>query len=722
MYVRFRGGIKYHVAVVGPSIIAYGGSTSGCEQLTWILQETAVNCTPVWTWLRVPDAPLEPKRINQRPIVNFDKSIYVYGYSTLNGTNAQLWRASVDEMKWWQLRRGSPPRLDGGIAVALPELSTLVFSGPAKSMQPNMVTRLETWVYSTQYNKWTKITTPPELWYRRRYSLIAVNSTSALLFGGKYSNESMQNDTVYYSNIWLLSFQLDNLANSHWELIALTENSSKPKPRFAHSSVPWGAGMVIFGGRSNSDTCFRDLWYFNAENITWERWHPNNSGPDLLLERDCFSSATAVGSHVLITTGWNSKYWKTSNKQCSGDGEYQTWLYLPHLKTWRFINWISALWGIQTTTTFTYQSYALIANTATSFQLKYMLLGCPRGLYSPNIAARPCYPCPVGKYSSEDGKNCTPCPHGVRTSLLGAKSESDCNMCQQDQCEHGVCYIEHQQGKPRTVCHCHIGFSGSKCHSPTYYIVALAIVTTLIVVGLSVWKVVRIIIRKRHRERELTRQVRELTSVWQIQSDELTFDERIGAGGFGQVYRAQYREMTVVVKILRAPDDQQSLSEFEREIKFMQTVRHPYIVMFIGAGRMEDDKQPFLVAEYMPRGSLRDVLDDRDVTLNVTRCLGFALDAARGMAFLHSLKPPRIHNDLKSDNLLVSNNWVVKVSDFGSGLELHLARARRSRRDSITTPLLIDGYEMQPVGAARWRAPEVSSKHTSPSAAADVYR
>ena len=43
----------------------------------------------------------------------------------------------------------------------------------------------------------------------------------------------------------------------------------------------------------------------------------------------------------------------------------------------------------------------------------------------------------------------------------------------------------------------------------------------------------------------------------------------------------------------------------------------------------------------------------------------FALDAAKGMRFLHSLRPPRIHRDLKSGNLLASQRWVVKFADFG---------------------------------------------------------
>jgi serine/threonine protein kinase len=82
--------------------------------------------------------------------------------------------------------------------------------------------------------------------------------------------------------------------------------------------------------------------------------------------------------------------------------------------------------------------------------------------------------------------------------------------------------------------------------------------------------------------------VEELTTVWQIGNEEITRLERIGVGGYGEVYRARYRDMTVAMKVLRVPEDDSMMREFEREIKFMQTVRHPNIVLFLGAGKAKD--------------------------------------------------------------------------------------------------------------------------------------
>ncbi|CBI19282.3 hypothetical protein VitviT2T_027333 [Vitis vinifera] len=152
----------------------------------------------------------------------------------------------------------------------------------------------------------------------------------------------------------------------------------------------------------------------------------------------------------------------------------------------------------------------------------------------------------------------------------------------------------------------------------------------------------------------------------EISWDELHIKERVGAGSFGTVHRAEWHGSDVAVKVLTVQnfqDDQ--LKEFLREVAIMKRVRHPNVVLFMGAVT----KRPHLsiVTEYLPRGSLyrlihrptsAEILDQR-------RRLRMALDVAKGINYLHCLKPPIVHWDLKSPNLLVDKNWTVKVCDFG---------------------------------------------------------
>ena len=114
------------------------------------------------------------------------------------------------------------------------------------------------------------------------------------------------------------------------------------------------------------------------------------------------------------------------------------------------------------------------------------------------------------------------------------------------------------------------------------------------------------------------------------------------------------------------------------------------------------------------------------------RKLRFARDIAEGMRFLHS--KGRIHRDLKSPNLLVSWNWVVKVAGFGSARALSNLGASSETVDldidadshdgnDITVPLL--RYECRAmsrrVGTLLYNAPEVLSRQAY-GAAIDVYR
>ena len=95
----------------------------------------------------------------------------------------------------------------------------------------------------------------------------------------------------------------------------------------------------------------------------------------------------------------------------------------------------------------------------------------------------------------------------------------------------------------------------------------------------------------------------------------------------------------------------------------MAAMRHPNVVMYLGVCL----QPPAVVTEYCARGSLNDVLKkclakpELSVQLDWVRRLGMALDAAKGMNYLHSSNPPVIHRDLKSPNLLVDKHWRVKV-------------------------------------------------------------
>ncbi|PNX74450.1 serine/threonine-protein kinase CTR1-like protein, partial [Trifolium pratense] len=122
----------------------------------------------------------------------------------------------------------------------------------------------------------------------------------------------------------------------------------------------------------------------------------------------------------------------------------------------------------------------------------------------------------------------------------------------------------------------------------------------------------------------------------------------------------------VAVKILMEQDfHAERFKEFMREVAIMKHLRHPNIVLLMGAVTQPPNLS--IVTEYLSRGSLyrllhrpgaKEVLDER-------RRLSMAYDVAKGMNYLHKRNPPIVHRDLKSPNLLVDKKYTVKVCDFG---------------------------------------------------------
>lgn len=141
--------------------------------------------------------------------------------------------------------------------------------------------------------------------------------------------------------------------------------------------------------------------------------------------------------------------------------------------------------------------------------------------------------------------------------------------------------------------------------------------------------------------------------------------ELIGTGTFSEVYRGIWCGTSVAVKMFSANryKEDDLLLEFEMEVSTIRHLRAPNILLYLGSAF--DPPNVCIVTEYMQRGNLHDILHNRGVTFDWPLLLRMMEDTARGMTYLHSCKPPIIHRDLKSSNLLVDEHWKVKIGDFG---------------------------------------------------------
>uniref|UniRef100_A0A1J3CCQ7 non-specific serine/threonine protein kinase n=1 Tax=Noccaea caerulescens TaxID=107243 RepID=A0A1J3CCQ7_NOCCA len=148
-------------------------------------------------------------------------------------------------------------------------------------------------------------------------------------------------------------------------------------------------------------------------------------------------------------------------------------------------------------------------------------------------------------------------------------------------------------------------------------------------------------------------------------------DYILGEGGFGVVYkgvidenvRAGYKSTKVAIKELN-PEGFQGDREWLAEVNYLGQLSHPNLVKLIGYC-CEDDHR-LLVYEYMAMGSLEKHLFRRvGCTLTWSKRMKIALDAAKGLAFLHGAERSIIYRDLKTANILLDECYSAKLSDFG---------------------------------------------------------
>ncbi|TVU15216.1 hypothetical protein EJB05_38724, partial [Eragrostis curvula] len=143
----------------------------------------------------------------------------------------------------------------------------------------------------------------------------------------------------------------------------------------------------------------------------------------------------------------------------------------------------------------------------------------------------------------------------------------------------------------------------------------------------------------------------------------------IGKGGNGTVYKGIVKNnVPIAIKRCSLIGERQK-KEFGQEMLILSQINHKNIVKLVGC--CLEVEVPMLVYEFIPKGTLYELIHGKNRALQISfsTLLRIAHEAAEGLNFLHSYaSPPIIHGDVKTANILLDDNYMAKVSDFGASI------------------------------------------------------
>eukprot|EP00051_Salpingoeca_urceolata_P002231 m.48284 g.48284 ORF g.48284 m.48284 type:complete len:1256 (-) comp11988_c0_seq1:149-3916(-) len=666
---------------------------------------------PVAAWLPVPTLQAPTPRFGLTAVTlasPVGTAIACYGGSVAQGappiSQGELWilltrtePTSWQRSTWRQLFLFPKPEpRTHHIAVRESNTTMLVFGGAGAHAALH-----DTWRLDTQTFQWTNLSGAGPAASRGACGVFY--DSSIIVFGGASNLLQTSN------GLWMGRVDSPQAQHISWSRKSVT--GVVPPARYGAASTLHRLGdgtevLVVYGGFNSSLDSIDDMWMLDLQQWQWRQGPRVGPRVGACLV-SMYNSLVMFGGVVGFQSGmmdrtsqilpvWNEKRgWQRLFTETPGtvqDGSIQ-------LTTQR----AQSACVVQPADVQTLDAGYIAPGTLRllvlggynhgSFKPQFTPLfikpGCSPGWYSPEPFGKlPCQPCSLGMYEEKAGQtNCSSvCPADSYTAIVGATTIKDCDVCAPDVCNNGQCDLNALTFA--ISCRCLLGYSTfDRCRYPVYPVVG----TILAVIGVVALGYIAVVLRRRfhaHREYEELQQqlldetrqdVELLTKAWTIDYNDVRMGPCVGHGGFGAVYKGEWNGIPVAVKQLHEALqhlDEQIVDDFQQEAQQLQRLRDKHIVLFLGAG-MTPSGCPFLVTEFASRGSLAALVKQTaagKMSLPWQMRMNLALGAAEGMRFLHSVN--RIHRDLKTDNILVTQQWEAKVADLGTARLLNQLQSK----------------------------------------------
>ena len=447
--------------------------------------------------------------------------------------------------------------------------------------------------YSKAISREARILTWPQ--HRAYHSAVLIDqSTTMIIFGGIRKQSMITFMDRYYSytptnDMWRIQWtQSPPRIIDHeieWTYLGKFDDVA---PRFGHTAVFVDRSrqkqILIFGG-SDTEKIFDDLWQFTLPSGPWKRIHYttdfdyNNQlrlrhhtavtrSRQMMVYGGCQTHPGQRDNYQPIQLNLCDKS-RVSDRLFSYDMVTQAWkMHLALDAVPRYLHGMVLLDDDRIVI------YGGIDNeTKVSEDVFTLHPGCNMGEEG-DFFTNGCRACDVGYYSSESGPSCDRCSLFFSTNSSGSTSADDCTVCSGICSYGGKCTV--LRPNVEYECKCIFPFSGNTCGSFWPLLVFVASILATVAVATLIYKIVQYVKRARRDAKDLRAKDDEIVHLidgWRIVDDEVRFEAKIGEGGFGEVWLAEYREMDVAVKILNENEQlfvANSQEQFQQEIDFMR--------------------------------------------------------------------------------------------------------------------------------------------------------